>query len=351
MQTPAHLKLPLKTKGMSIFRTKEGPFPLEMVDQVLQYLPLQPLSVLANLRDMEAVVKEHLERRITNTISSFSLHAKKTLNMMEETGTVLSGSAALEITSPGSCVPEDLNFYSPSGAAEATVEQILLTSGFALIQEPETAILTERTPFSKLNVNNGVKRVFRLSHRTTGKRVTVIESLSPSPLVPIFFFHLTTLMNCVTGRGAISFYPDLTETYTAMMNPRRNFAVVHKPMELVKWQGRGTAIVRDCDEFHPSRPNSATHGKRGMCQRAFRHSQDGWSLSTDSKLGPTIAWRLGHKSKDQSQAGLHDPVVHLLHEEWHLRTHRLLEIWVEYLAPMDEITHRLSPKTWRQSFP
>ncbi|KAF6750743.1 hypothetical protein DFP72DRAFT_781038, partial [Ephemerocybe angulata] len=130
--------------------------------------------------------------------------------MMEKTGTVISGSVALEVTNPGSCTAEDLNFYCPLGATPAAIDSICQQTGFVLDHERESTMLAGRTPFSKLNVNNGVKHVLRFTHQVTKKRITLIESLSPSPLVPILFFHLTILMNYISGREAVAFYPELT---------------------------------------------------------------------------------------------------------------------------------------------
>ncbi|KAF6742980.1 hypothetical protein DFP72DRAFT_768941, partial [Ephemerocybe angulata] len=134
--------------------------------------------------------------------------------MMDQTGTVISGSAALGIVVPGSCVANDLNFYCPLGSTAHATELITQSGEYTAELERTMTIAAQRTPFSKLNVNSGVRRVLKFRNTSNGRRITLTESLSPSPLVPLFCFHLTSLMNCVTGRGAMSFYPEMTEKYT-----------------------------------------------------------------------------------------------------------------------------------------
>ncbi|KAF6742991.1 hypothetical protein DFP72DRAFT_769247, partial [Ephemerocybe angulata] len=134
--------------------------------------------------------------------------------MMTETGTVLSGSAALEIVAPGSCEPRDLNFYCPVGTASQVISSLLENEGFAEVPTSLQAILAERTPFSKFEVNNGIKRLTKMVHQSSSRTVTVAESISASPVAPILFFHSTLLMNCVTGTGVMSLYPDLTYEHT-----------------------------------------------------------------------------------------------------------------------------------------
>ncbi|KAF6744363.1 hypothetical protein DFP72DRAFT_857664 [Ephemerocybe angulata] len=331
-----------------------------MVNSVLEYLPLRSLGYLATLPYMDHIVRDHLRRRIESTIAASGLHVQNTLSMMEQSGTVISGSAALEIAAPGLCSPNDLNLYCPLESYSDAIDLITQTDGYIAEQERTTTVAARRTPFSKLNVNNGVRRMWKFRHISTGRRITLTESLSPSPLAPIFFFHLTSLMNCVTGRGAVSFYPEMSEKYTvqALINRSKNFETIHRPLEVSKWTDRGTTIIPDCADTHPGHPSSVTRERRGMCQWSYRHTKDPWTTylafkkpELECDIGPALAWRLGHLFKARGQIKIYAPTVHLLHEEWHLRTFRLLEIWIEYAAPLDGDTSVIAPEAWRRSFP
>ncbi|KAF6742992.1 hypothetical protein DFP72DRAFT_829139 [Ephemerocybe angulata] len=114
---------------------------------------------------------------------------------------------------PGTCTPNDLNFYCPKHNAAAVVSYFTRLQGFTNLSLPTRKVVVERTPLNNLDVNNGVRRIYRFRCMSTGKTITLVESVSVSPLVPIFFFHSTVVMNVVTGRSVVCFYPDLTETY------------------------------------------------------------------------------------------------------------------------------------------
>ncbi|KAF6756127.1 hypothetical protein DFP72DRAFT_1066943 [Ephemerocybe angulata] len=343
---------------MCFMGTKGRRLPPEMISHVLDYLPLRSLQHIVDFPDMENHVRTHLKRRLSTTLSAFGFSAEKAIDVMQRSGTILSGSAALEIVQPGTCTPEDLNFYCPLGSSAAALELISHTKEYQPVEERKATVAIPRTPFSQLNVNNGVKCVHRFRDATTEKRITLIESLSPSPLLPLFFFHLTALMNCVTGTGAVSFYPELTESSAALLNRGIHFGAIHKPLEVEKWISRDIRLITDCHDEHPGHPNLTTREKRGMCQWAYRHSADDWTsaLSFQADVakinpGPELGWRLGHVFKAGNRVRVYAPAVHTLHEEWHLRTFRLLEIWVEYTAPVDEETNDATSELWRRSFP
>lgn len=125
--------------------------------------------------------------------------------MMQSTGTILSGSAALEMALPGSAPPNDLDFYCPRGQ---------LTSVLTFfVHHQEYVDVTEGTgecdPYGDLWV--GIKAVHRMQHTSHPSRtINVIESTTPSPIVPVLFFHSTVVMNFVSSDGLMMLYPTLT---------------------------------------------------------------------------------------------------------------------------------------------
>ncbi|KAF6756112.1 hypothetical protein DFP72DRAFT_1117584, partial [Ephemerocybe angulata] len=177
---------------------------------IVRLLTLGDLLKLSAIPRIQHSVRKHLKGRVSRTLVSFRLREQDTLNRMIETGTVLSGSAALEIVSPGTCKPRDLNFYCPSGAAQRFISLILETEGFVEENKPFKVLMAERTPFSRFEVNNGVKRLYRLVHLSSKMVVNVVESVSASPIAPLLFFHSTLLMNYVSGDSVVSLYPSLT---------------------------------------------------------------------------------------------------------------------------------------------
>ncbi|KAF5314144.1 hypothetical protein D9611_006993 [Ephemerocybe angulata] len=188
----------------------QDPLPAELQERIVALLPLRDLKALCAHPRMIPTIRVHLKQRVIETLDSFRLKGQETLDMMSTSRTVLSGSAALEIVSPGSCEPNNLNFYCPVGSAHHALSAILTTKGFVETPMSLKTLMSERSPFNKFEVNNGVKRLYRLVHLPTKKTIIVAESISASPLAPILFFHSTLLMNYVTGTSAISLYPELT---------------------------------------------------------------------------------------------------------------------------------------------
>jgi hypothetical protein len=147
---------------------------------------------------------------------------------MEETRSVISGSAALEIVLPGTCDPNDLDLYCPEDSSD-TVIDFLKSYGYVDIHH--TGPLPAKTPAASSDGREGtldttdtevdwyqedyalrttIKAVFALHHCVDGRKINVIQSASASSVAPIFTFHSTCVMNAVTHSGAISFYPSLT---------------------------------------------------------------------------------------------------------------------------------------------
>ncbi|KAF6756111.1 hypothetical protein DFP72DRAFT_810809 [Ephemerocybe angulata] len=171
------------------------PLPADIQALILDMLPLTSLDALSKLPLMREVIRAKLKAKIDNILTAFSLDADACLSMMERAGAILSGSAALYVVAPGYAAPNDLNFYCPKHAAKGVATYFSRSPGYTKVSNPTIRVVAERSPFNILDA------------------ITLSESISTSPLVPLFSFHSTTLMNCISGRGVLSFYPKLTEQY------------------------------------------------------------------------------------------------------------------------------------------
>ncbi|KAF6744349.1 hypothetical protein DFP72DRAFT_82571 [Ephemerocybe angulata] len=203
-----------------LYNIHHEPIPTDIQELILGILPLTSLRVLGNLPRMRDVIRRHLKERVERVLKAFLKDdVDNCLAMMRLTGTVLSGSAALKVVLPDSGPPGDLNFYCPIHKAREAANYFARAAGFARLRLPTITIAVQRTPFNNLDVNNGVRKIYRFKSVYTGQTITLSESISASPPVPIFFFHTSFLMNCVSGRGVICFYPELTEAYTGKAIP------------------------------------------------------------------------------------------------------------------------------------
>ncbi|KAF6750730.1 hypothetical protein DFP72DRAFT_851531 [Ephemerocybe angulata] len=334
------------------------PLPVELQERIIRLLPLRDLNALRAIPRLNDDMKTHLKARIIRLFVSYGLDGQKSLDMMFSTGTIISGSAALAIVAPGSCEPRDLNLYCAAGAAHGAIKLILGTKGFVETPSPLKALMTERTPFSKFEVNNGIKRIYRFVHVPSSKVVTLSESISTSTLAPILFFHTTLLMNYVSGSGATAFYPELTYRCAGLLNYSQEFEKIHKPDVLNHWKQLGMEICDDCEEWHQDHPSVSPNVRRGMCQWAYRQTNDQWTermnfrTGTRVKLGPTLAWRLGHRYRGRKEVMHHKTSVHLVHEDWFkMCLYKAAVEWVRYYAPIDKATGAIDSANWKRSFP
>lgn len=123
---------------------------------------------------------------------------------MKETGMVLSGSAALEIVQPGSCRPQDLDFYCPCDKLAQVMTFFVTVCGF--VDETTAKDLADYS-----GLGTGVKTVKTLRHgEFPALKINVVQSSTASPHVPILFFHSTIVMNFVSNDGIAQLYPALT---------------------------------------------------------------------------------------------------------------------------------------------
>ncbi|KAF6747810.1 hypothetical protein DFP72DRAFT_1147103, partial [Ephemerocybe angulata] len=193
-----------------LYNALNEPIPSDIQDLILHYLPLSSLLALSKLPKMRPVVQKHLRLRVINLLRCFTPSPDLCLRMMRQTGTVISGSSALSVVAPGVCSPHDLNLYCPKGSARSAMQHLLALPGVRRESFPARMFGAERTHFSKLDVNCGIRKMYRFFHEETNKTITLFESIDSSPLVPILFFHSSVLMNYVDAREVVSFYSSLT---------------------------------------------------------------------------------------------------------------------------------------------
>jgi hypothetical protein len=99
---------------------------------------------------------------------------------------------------------------------------------------------------------------------------------------PIFPYHSTLVMNCFTGRGFFSAYPNLTVSLRGLMNPSTLIAHNIPPSHIVKclnkYIARGFSLAE-----HPSAWPDDHHrcGWSWQCPEHLRHTGDRGCLFMD----------------------------------------------------------------------
>ncbi|TEB31223.1 hypothetical protein FA13DRAFT_1709680 [Coprinellus micaceus] len=242
--------------------------PTEIVDAIVGFLPSPVLEILTHSPTFDLMARKHLKSRLSDLMKTWHLPAEGTLTMMRRRNTLLSGSAALQIVDPSSWNPQDLDFYAPSSEF-AAVCAWFLTQRYTVSDEltseymPQTLTgndfefgddlvdLQHNFPRLRVHASNCIQSVIRLVHPDHPKTINVIQSTSEHPVAPICFFHSTLVMNFVTGNGAVSLYPGLTQDRKGMLNMQLN-----PPLEPVaetifealdKYQQRGYSFFQGSD--------------------------------------------------------------------------------------------------------
>ncbi|KAF6745504.1 hypothetical protein DFP72DRAFT_824415 [Ephemerocybe angulata] len=176
----------------------------------MSYLTLRDLRALHEVASLGGAIREHLRLRVTKLLMSFELVGPDTLEVMKSSDTVVSGSAALELVVPGTCVPNDLNMYCPAGRSSEMITHLLLHQYVPVGNTPSVHEPTQGQSDHHYRVHNGVRRLFRFSHLKRPLTLTLIESVSESSLLPIFFFHSTYVMNYCSSSEITCLYPEMT---------------------------------------------------------------------------------------------------------------------------------------------
>lgn len=165
-------------------------------------MPLHALVALAQTHPYAEEAHYELDFRVKQTFEEWYLDGNATLLMLDSTDSVMSGSAALKICDPMSWMPGDLDFYCPLGR----LQQVRTFFSNLQYTRTDTPNMSAQDPLytSKTLIHTVVIM------EKDGKHINIIESSVPSAIAPIFAFHSTLLMNVVTARGVLCFYPSMT---------------------------------------------------------------------------------------------------------------------------------------------
>ncbi|KAF6742981.1 hypothetical protein DFP72DRAFT_1080967 [Ephemerocybe angulata] len=309
--------MPISLDLKHFMGTNAQPVPEEAHDAMLGTLTLKDLHALGSLRPLAKIIENHLMHRIRTLFASFHLPCRATLDIMGDTGSVVSGSAAMSIIIPGLRVPRDLNLYCPRGYAEEVVGY--LKSQKYVIQPTNTTWNHLKTGnMGKYNINNGVHSLHRFNHLTHSSFITLVESAAASPLIPILFFHNTFLMNYYDARKVTCLYPELTFEMKGLHNRSSGFDRLHKQGLGLKWERLGVSLLWTCETLHDHQATATTttHTRKPTeCQRERRSMEDGNALNiqydyrTSFASRTHLSWHLGFFKWETTCVDYHDTQV------------------------------------------
>lgn len=207
-------------------------------------------------------------------------------DMLNDSGAVISGSAALAVFHPGRFMPNDIDFY-------------VLESGYRrlssyLHERGYRVVRSHILHYSGLRRMRAVEILYRRNSRGP---VNIIVCGGPHVLSTIAGFHSTLVMNYIAGHGAICLYPLWTMLNTGLVVPRLGDDADATAACIEKYRVRGFVLL-DSNRLDSHSQNTQSSHSRF----AQRHLHDGDVLfipfdarTTDLREfeGP-VSWEIRH---------------------------------------------------------
>ncbi|PIL35521.1 hypothetical protein GSI_02249 [Ganoderma sinense ZZ0214-1] len=276
--------LPAHDRGLNLFwdaKTQYPSVPLDVDDFQTGDFVLVECRVVRKRFNRSCIeladefVATEMEFRYSKALRPFVVNGRGFRDMLNNTGSVISGSFAVAITGEHQFQPGDLDIY--------TTEQELHTVIVFLQQQERFVVVSEGDPHIE-DYSGGAKRLIRLRRDSTA--IDIIVSLTQSPTLPIAHFWSTPVMLFLSGDAICLPYPTSFEKGLGLLNPGR------LPMEddmrtplVDKYQDRGFKICEREVEWYPNRAHAPPCGgpRSPTCPVNVRHFGDRLCLTTSLK--------------------------------------------------------------------
>ncbi|KAF5309732.1 hypothetical protein D9611_014451 [Ephemerocybe angulata] len=146
-----------------------------------------------------------LRQRLSELLDPYRLDIYATFLALDRCDSVIAGSAALEIVSPSSIVPNNIDFMCPITGTDLFL---------SFLNHEKYQVFTDPF-FGPRSIDddpgqNAIKTAVTLYRQVDFSTVHVIVSSSSSALAPPFLSHSTFMMNFVSASGFYCCYPVLT---------------------------------------------------------------------------------------------------------------------------------------------
>ncbi|KAG2145275.1 hypothetical protein DEU56DRAFT_754131 [Suillus clintonianus] len=275
----------------------------ELQSNILEEMPLPDLITFAKTRRQnQDGIAYYMAMRRTKLFMRFVDDTNALIELLDRTGTVISGSSALSLVQPKrrAIVVRDLDVYTTEKFEDEVLKHFVEKERYEKKLEVPRKTEYESTAITKIyKLQNGQKQV------------DVIVSDWSCTLAPILEFHSTAVMNYITARSIVCLYPRWTAANKSMINPRlylQNKTHMRTVYVLMKYRKRGFDLSADALYFgdHLCEGEKNTGGKDGYCPHVIRSTVDdeviSWNFGPTKMLGnttitcqdmPIMVWCLG----------------------------------------------------------
>jgi hypothetical protein len=225
--------------------------------------------------NLEAV-QAFLYRKRLHLIRPFFSNPHAFLHVLKHTKSIVSGSLALAFVVPAESLgwfPKDMDLYTTKRSVKRWI-QYLIHCGYRL--KKASAVRLDGYP-----VHSEIREVLYFDNPSSGRRLDLIVSMTIAAK-PIFCYHSTIVMNCFTGHGFFTAYPNLTSSLRGLMNPSTlidyNIPPSHVATCFRKYGERGFSLAE-----RPTAWSDDNHrcGRSWGCPETLRHTGDRGCLFID----------------------------------------------------------------------
>jgi hypothetical protein len=216
-----------------------------------------------------AVIQAYLCRKRLSLFRPFFTDPLAFIRVLRRTKSIVSGSVALAFMVPATSLgwsPSDMDIYVTESTVGTWIGYLNLC-GYKL-ERPR------KDRSSTYTVRPEIHEVVCLEHHVSGRRIDMIIAVNDLR-TPIFRYHSTIVMNCLSADGFFSAYPLLTASLRGVMNPSAMITLNIPPSHVAqcyrKYDQRGFFIAE-----RPSVWVGDEHrcGRSWYCPETLRHTAD-----------------------------------------------------------------------------
>ncbi|KAJ7623952.1 hypothetical protein DFH06DRAFT_1008818 [Mycena polygramma] len=264
--------------------------PPEIGLQVLRDLALaERVGLSGASKPGAALVAEALQAAAVRVLAPFKLRFSDIRLLLTATGSIISGSVVAALAKSGATFePADLDFLCANRGGQTAVHFLERAGHYKCVRHSEYTFAA------------GIGRIWTLFN-DEGKKINVIESLTPNPFDAVGNFHLTCVYGAWGANGLLHGYPALTAAGDAITtrakfpirvgrrHERETWDVIHK------YSDRGFRIhLNEYRERH-------TCGVDWNCPATIRRTDDAgcsyspfpaWIYDDDAVKMPVSSWTM-----------------------------------------------------------
>ncbi|KAG6906604.1 hypothetical protein DXG01_012985 [Tephrocybe rancida] len=240
-------------------------------------------------RSLHQIVQNHVKERIHAAIAIHELNPPEFLALMHESSTIITGSTALLVLNARQFIPRDLDLSVSCQGNDLEILLDGLRRDFKMVRVPTNKGSGNDGPYATLGE---VHEIITMEHDE--HKIHIMVSVKGA-LRPLFSFHLTVVMNCITSSSVFCAYPNLTLNFRNLVNESEivgpSGLTVRGKECLIKYAKRGYEFgyrLHSWPEF-----SSHTCGSDHNCPFTFRSVNDKGVLWFDYQ-GRTIRKGQGH---------------------------------------------------------